>query len=144
MTQNLCKSFLLESLQGIHDFRVDQFKLALYAGNTLDPDVVTAYTAAGEVSGTGYSAGGALLTVATGYPKLSTTTGVRKSLLTFNNLGPIAGNGFSYRLGLIYNFSKANRGVAVVDFGSLQVVTASYGVSWPTPDDSNCLIRFGA
>lgn len=144
MSQNLTSSFLLESVQGIHVFGTDVFKLALYsAAAALNPKTVTAYTAANEVSGSGYSAGGIALALTAGYPKLS-PSGAALVLIDFADIGPLSGAGFAYRYGLIYNASKANRSVATVDFGSLLTVTSSYGVVWPTPDDNNCIIRLGA
>lgn len=144
MSQNLCSSFLLELHQGIHVFGTDTFKQALYSGSaSLDPKLVTAYTATNECVGTGYVAGGSVLALTPTYPKLS-PSGAALVLVDFVDLGPIAGAGFSYRYGLIYNASKANRAVAVVDFGAILQVTSSYGVVWPLPDDNNCIIRLGA
>ena len=142
MRQNLCKSFLLESLEGIHDFRVDQMKLALYTSDAdLDPETVTAYTATDEVSGSGYTAGGFDLAVASGYPKLSDTA--YKALVDFDDVAETC-SGFTMRRGIIYNSDKSNRAVAVVDFGVDYVVTSSLGIQWPPPSDSQCLIRLGA
>jgi len=144
MSQNLCNSFLLELCQGIHAFGTDVFKLSLYtAAAQLDPNSLGAYTAANECVGTGYSAGGIALALTAGFPKKS-PSGAPLILIDFVEIGPLAGSGFSYRYGLIYNSSKANRAVATVDFGGLLTVTSSYGVVWPSPDDNNCIIRLGA
>lgn len=144
MSQNLCSSFLLENLQGIHVLGTDVLKLALYTGSaSLDPKLVTAYVATNECVGGGYVAGGQVLALTPGYPRLS-PSGAALVLVDFVDMGPVSGSGFSYRYGLIYNSSKANRAVAVVDFGAILQVTASYGVVWPLPDDNNCIIRLGA
>lgn len=141
--QNLCSSYLLELHQGIHDWTTDQFKLALYtASASLDPALVTAYTATNEVSGTGYTAGGFALTLTAGYPKLS-PSGAAMVLVDFSDIAAAA-SGFSYRRGLIHNASKANRAVAVIDFAQTLSVTTSLGIVWPTPDDNSCIIRLGA
>lgn len=142
--QNLCRSFLLEVLKGTHAFQTDTFKLALYTpAAVLDPDSVTAYSATDEVSGTGYTAGGVALTLASGFPKIS-PTGAYKSLVDFEDVLLNPANGFTTRYGLIYNASKSNKAVAVIDFGIGYPVTVSFGVVWPVADDANCLIRLGA
>lgn len=143
VSQNYCSSYLLELHQAVHNWSTDQFKLALYsAAASLDPKLVTAYTATNEVSGSGYGAGGFALTVSPGYPKLS-PTGAPLVLIDLADIAASA-SGFSYRSGLIYNFTKANRAVAVLDFAAVLAVTTSLGVVWPVPDDNNCIIRLGA
>ena len=61
ITQAMCNSFKQELFEGIHDFRTtgDTFNLALYlqASASLSKST-TAYTATGEISGTGYTAKG--------------------------------------------------------------------------------------
>lgn len=142
-SQNLCKSYLLEREQGIHVWGVDAMWLSLYSAASLNPDTLGAYTATGEVSGAGYSAGGVLLALTPGYPKLS-PSGARLVLIDFVDLLLSGASGFTPRQGLIYNKSKANRAVAVVDFANTLPVTTSFGVVWPAPDDNNCIIRLGA
>ena len=58
----MCTSFKQELLQAKHDFTNgsgDTFKLALYDNSASFNAATTAYTTSNEVSGTGYSAGGA-------------------------------------------------------------------------------------
>lgn len=144
MSQNLCKSYLLELHQGIHVWGTDQMRLALYTPSAvLDPDSVTAYTVTNEVSGTGYTAGGPALVLASGFPRLS-PTGARIVLIDFEDVALDPANGFTTRYGLIYNASKANRAVAVLDFGLGYVAVSSFGVVWPVADDNNAIIRLGA
>lgn len=142
-SQNLCRSYLLEQTQGIHVWGTDAMWLSLYAAATLNPDTLGAYTAAGEVSGSGYVAGGVALTLTPGYPQLS-PSGARLVLIDFVDLLITPASGFTPRQGLIYNKSKANRSVAVIDFANTLPVTTSFNVVWPTPDDNNCIIRLGA
>ena len=42
---------------------------------------------------------------------------------------------------LIYNVSKGNKSVAVLNFGSDKISTTNFVVQMPTPDASNALIR---
>ena len=74
ISQAMCTSFKVELLNGIHAFRTtvargdtsaDSFKLALYTSSASLGAGTTAYTTSNEVSGTGYTAAGAALTVAT-------------------------------------------------------------------------------
>jgi hypothetical protein len=63
--QTLTTSFKVELAQGLHNFTTgtgDVFKLALYTANADLGASTTAYTAAGESSGTNYTAGGIVLT----------------------------------------------------------------------------------
>lgn len=142
--QNLCKSYLLERELGVHVWGTDQMKLAFYTPDAvLDPDQVTVYTPTNEVVGTGYSAGGVVLALTPGFPCLS-PTGARKVLIDFADVSLNPANGFTVRYGLIYNASKGNKAVAVIDLGLGYPVTSSFGVVWPVPDDSNAVIRLGA
>lgn len=141
-SQLMTKSYLLEVHQGIHVWRTDQMKLALYQQTAnLDADVIAAYTALNETVGTGYVAGGFNLVSTPGFPKVSPTS--RKWLMDFADIVVPAAL-FSTRRGLIYNASKANRSVAVVQFGYTYNPTVSFSIVWPPNDDDNCLIRLGA
>jgi hypothetical protein len=139
MKQRICKSYLLASAQD--EWGVDQMKLALYEGDTLDPDTLTAYTSDGETSGTGYAAGGFDLTLSDGFPKLATDA--FKLLIDFEDIivNPAQ---FTARCGLIYNASKDNRAIAVIDLGAIYTAANSFALIWPQPTDNNAIIRVGA
>jgi hypothetical protein len=132
ITQTATTPFKAELLQGIHDFNTDVFKLALYVA-TADLGANTAvYTPAGEVSGAGYTAGG------------ETMAGVSVSPQGFVNFAnvvwPVAN--FTARGALIYNSSKANRAVAVLDFGADKTATTSFTVQVPPNTATSALLRF--
>lgn len=144
ISQAICKSYLLESQLGIHDWQTDVWKLALYTDvAALDADTIGAYTAVNEVAGVGYVAGGIVLALTAGYPKLSLTAGVRKVLWDFADIviNPAA---FTARQALIYNTSKANRAFAVIDFTQDYQAFASFGLMWPAPTDSGAAVTLGA
>jgi hypothetical protein len=70
-TQAMCTSFKGEILSGIHALGTtviragtgaDTLKAALYLASATINAATTAYTVTGEVSGTGYSAGGVTVT----------------------------------------------------------------------------------
>lgn len=143
----ICYSFKKELFEADHDLTVDVLKLALYQ-NSADLTLagITAYTTTGEVSGSGYTAGGSTLTVATGFPKLNPTAqgGIALNqavLIDFDDL-TFSSVSISARAGLIYNSSKSNKAFAIVDFG--QIYTVSGGdltITWPTPDALSAIIR---
>ena len=130
--QTQTTSFKKELYQGIHDLTTDVLKIALYTAEANLNESTTAYTASNEVTGTGYVAGGV------------TMTGV-----TVNSSGFTAYVGFdnvvfnaavTARCALIYNSSKANRAVAVLDFGS-DKTSANFTITMPTNDANSALIR---
>lgn len=140
---SLCNSFRLELLQGVHDFTSDTFKCALYTSSASIGASTTAYSTTNEVSGTGYTAGGATLTVASGYPKVNASAeyGIaagRVALVDFNDTS-WSGSNFSARYGLIYNSSKSNKAVAVIDFGA--DVGVNLVIQWISPNASQATIR---
>lgn len=134
----LCTSFKQELLEGLHDFNAsggNTFKLALYDNTaTLDAST-TAYTTSGEISGTGYTAGGADLTNVD--PSSSGTTAFTDfDDLTFSTATITA------RGALIYNSTNGNRAVCVLDFGSDKTSTAGdFTIVFPTADASNAIVR---
>jgi hypothetical protein len=133
--QGLTSSFKLESWQGIHDLDTDTLKFALYTGNATLDSTTTVYTTSNEVVGAGYTAGGVTLTgvVLT----LSGTT----AYLTFDN-PTWSGTSFICRGALIYNASKADRSIAVIDFGDDKTASGPFVVNMPVATATTALIRF--
>lgn len=140
IVQGPCESFLSELLQAIHDFSVDTFKIALYSSSASLGSQTTAYSTTNEVAGAGYTAGGAILT-----PTLSSDrqNGKFVALVDFADASWPAST-ITARGALIYNSSKANRAVWVLNFGSDRVSSAStFPIVFPTPDFLNGIIRLG-
>ena len=135
ITQAVPSSFKLELSQGLHDFTADTFKIALYSSAASLDASTTVYTTTGEITGTGYVAGGQTLTVVT--PVLSGTT----AIIDFDNVTWTSAT-FTARGALIYNSSSSNKAVLVLDFGSDRSVTGTdFTVVFPTPDSSSAIIR---
>ena len=135
--QGMCSSFKQESWLGIHDLDTDTLKIALYtAAADLGPST-TAYNVAtaGQVTGAGYTAGGEIITGA--QVLLSGTT----AYLTFNN-PTWSGASFTCRGALIYNASKANRAIAVLDFGADKTASVTFTVQLPAATAAAALLRF--
>jgi hypothetical protein len=132
ITQTATTPFKADLLKGIHDFDADIFKMALYVA-TADLGANTAvYTTVSEVSGAGYTAGGEIMTGVSVSPQ---------GFVNFANVvWPVAN--FTARGALIYNSSKANRAVAVLDFGADKTATTSFTVQVPPNTATSALLRF--
>jgi hypothetical protein len=137
ITQSICTSFKQEILEAVHDFTSDTFKIALYTSSATLDSSTTAYSATNEASGTGYSAGGATLTVTGGAVSTSGAT----AYVDFSDAS-WGSSTITARGALIYNSSKANRAVAVLDFGSDKSSSGTtFTITFPTADASNAIVR---
>lgn len=134
IVQTQTTSFKAELYQGIHDLTTDTLKLALYTAEANLDASTTVYTTANEITGTGYSAGGNVVTGA------AVSSSGYVAWVTFNNVlwVPAA---FTARCALLYNASKANRSIAVLDFGSDKTCTGTFTVTMPGNTATTALIR---
>lgn len=131
--QTQTTSFKAELYEGIHDLLTDHIYIALYTANASLAEDTTAYTASNEVSATGYTAGGQQL--------LSPTIGTSGSVAYVSFANPSWSAAITARGALIYNASKANRSVAVLDFGSDKTSTSTFTITMPANTASSALIR---
>lgn len=142
LNQGLCTSFKVQVLDGVHNFNSsggNVFKIALFAGvvsgtygtsNTNYSDM-----GADEVSGTGYSAGGATLT------NLGVSSGGTTSFTSFSN-ATWAASTISSSGAMIYNSTASGKAVAILAFGSVISSAAStFTVAFPSNDQNNAIIR---
>ena len=126
-----CTVFKTGLLNGDFDFSAGTFYIALYNNNaTLNADT-TAYTTTGEVSGSGYTAGGSVLT-----PTVSSSGGI--SFVTFANVSWSAA--LTARGALIYKAGD-NGAVCVLDFGSDKTSTTTFTVQFPAATNTSAIIR---
>jgi hypothetical protein len=127
-----CNSFKSGLISGDFDFDTDTIKMALYTNAaTLDEDTA-AYTTTGEVSASGYTAGGATLTVEKGITD-------NTAFISFENVTISAA--FTARGALIYKSGSGNPAICVLDFGSDKTSTATFTVTFPTASSADALIR---
>jgi hypothetical protein len=130
--QTQTTSFKAELYEGIHNLLTDTLRIALYTAEANLNEATTAYSATAEVTGSGYVAGGVTLTGVTinssGYT----------AYVNFNNVA--FGAALTARCALIYNASKANRSIAVLDFGS-DKTSASFTIIMPQNTATTALIR---
>ena len=143
----LQNSFKAELLGGYHSFNApgdtpagSAFKIALYDDTAVIGTTYTAYSASDEVSGSGYSSGGAAL-VNTG---IGTTTVT--SFTDFTDVSWTSAS-FTARGCLIYNSSTitgltTDAAVCSIDFGGDKTVSSgTFTIQFPTNDASDAIIR---
>lgn len=124
ITSAICNSYKKEILEGVH-LSTDTFKMALFTSSATLSASTTAYSVTNEVSGTGYSAGGATLTGFTS--GLSGST----AFLTFSDPS-FSNSTITARGCMIYNSSRSNKAVAVFDFGQdVSSVNGTFTVDFP-------------
>ena len=132
-TQTL--SFRQEMLQAVHNLLTDTIKMALYTSASGLNENTTIYSATNEISGTGYSAGGQIMTGAT----ISAANSV--VFVSFNNVVWTPAN-FTTAGALIYNASKGNKSIAVLSFGGDKTATNTFTVETPPNTYNSALLRF--
>jgi hypothetical protein len=108
--------------------------MALYTANADLGATTTVYTTSGEISGTGYTAAGQVMT------GVSVSVTDTTAFVNFTNVVWTTG-AFTARGALIYNTSKGNKSVAVLDFGADKTTTTSFTVVMPTNSATSALIR---
>ena len=139
--QGLTNSFKQEMLQAGQNLATNTLKMALYTAFSDIGPLTTVYTVTNEVTGTGYTAGGVVMTGVTINTELS---GVDSGTVyvDFNNVS-WPGASFTARGALIYNVTQSNKSVAVLDFGSDKIFSSvSNTVVMPENTATTALIRF--
>lgn len=136
--QTATTSFKVELAQGVHNFGPtlpDTFKIALYTGLADLGAETTVYSTANEISGTGYVAGGKTLTVTT-----TPTSSGTVAYLSFADAewDPAS---FTARCALIYNSTKSNKSVAVLDFGAEKTTTTKFKIVFPPANGTDAILR---
>lgn len=119
ITQAMCTSFKAEILDEQHDLAADTLKISLHTSSATLSAATTAYASSGlnEVSGTGYTAGGATLS--------STTVSTSGTTAYFDCADPSwTSASFTARGALIYNDTNGDKAIAVLDFGGDFTVTS--------------------
>ena len=135
ITQGMCTSFKAEILGGTHDLATDVLKIALFTNSATLSVATTAYSTSGEVVGTGYTAGGMIL--ADAVISSSGTT----AIVDFTD--PVwSTTTLTARGALIYNSTKANRAIAVLDFGTDKTTSGGdFDIVLPAPTASTAIVR---
>lgn len=129
---SVTNSFENQLFLAVHDFTTDVIKIALYTSSATIDNSTTAYSATNEVSGTGYTAGGNTLA--------PTVTQIGSyAVLDFADTSWTSAS-FTCRGALVYNSSKSNKSIFVLDFGTNKTVTAgTLTIQFPTADVNNAI-----
>ena len=137
IVQTQCTSFKVNLLSGLENFANGTpyvYKIALYDANADLTANTTAYTTQNEVTGTGYTAGGATLTPTA--PSSSNAT----AFINFANVS-WPSSSFTARGALIYN-SNTSASVAVLNFGSDKTTSnQTFTVTFPAATADTAVIR---
>ena len=133
-----CNSFKTGLLNGTFNFTSGTFYIALYTNAATLNATTAAYTSVGEVSGSGYTAGGQALTI-TQTPTIgnSGTT----AYISFDNVSWTGS--FTARGALIYQSGGSNPAVCVLDFGNDKASTSTFTVQFPADSNTTAIIRLG-
>jgi|TARA_R100000541_G_scaffold17728_1_gene27575 carbon monoxide dehydrogenase subunit G len=139
ITQTLTDTFLQDCLDGAQNLGDggDTLKIALYTSSATLGATTSAYTATNEVSGTGYTAGGATLA------SQAVAYDATNQVAFFDAADPAFTTAtITARGALIYNNTKSNASIAVLDFGSDFTSTAgTFTVQLPSAAHNTAIIR---
>lgn len=113
-------------------------KAALYLASASTGAGTTTYTATGEVSGTGYSAGGVTVTHANA-ASLSGSTAIWTPSASIVYSTVTLSTAFDCVL--IYDTSRSNDSISTHTFGSQTVTAGNFTITMPTNDATNALVR---
>lgn len=145
--QAICATFKSQILSGIHALGVtvvrgsttaDTVKAALYLVNQSIGSATTAYSATGEVTGAGYTAGGVSVTNATA-PSVSGTTGIWTPSANIAYSGVTLVSAFDTVL--LYNSTQSNAGIAAYTFGSQTITAGTLTLTMPANGASTALVQ---
>ena len=142
--QTATTSFKVQLLQAVHNFgptSPNTFYIALYtAAANINADT-TVYTTSGQVTGTGYTAGGNPLTISIYPTSGNNSLSIPTAYISFANTSWVNAT-FTARAALIYNVTQDNKSVAVLDFGSDKTVNNdTFQIIFPTPDANSAIVR---
>ena len=139
ISQTLTDAFLQDCLDGAQNLGSggNTLKIALYTSSASLGATSSAYSATNEVSGTGYTAGGvALSSQAVAYDATNTVAYFDAADPSWTSATITA------RGALIYNNSKSNAAIAVLDFGAdYSSSNGTFQVQFPSAAHNTALVR---
>ena len=121
----------------------DTFKAALYLASATVNASTTVYSSTGEVTGTGYTAGGVTVTNATAptATNSSATAGVAywtpSASITYTTVTLTT----AFDAVLIYNSSQSDKAVSVHTFGSQTITAGTFTLTMPSNTTTTALLR---
>lgn len=121
----------------------DTLKAALYLVSATKDASTTVYNTTGEVSGTGYTAGGVTVTNATA--PTSTNTSATAGVAFFTPSASIVYTtvtlATAFDTVLLYNFTQSNKAISVHTFGSQTITAGTFTLTMPANTTAAALIR---
>jgi hypothetical protein len=156
-TQSMCTSFMQQLMVGEHQLgtatlvsrtsltapTTDTLKAALYLASATMNAASTVYTVTGEVSGTGYVAGGVTVTNATApnSTNASATAGVAfftpSASITYTTVTLAT----AFDAVLVYNSTQSDKAISVHTFGSQTITAGTFTLTMPSNTTTTALIR---
>jgi len=121
----------------------DTVKAALYLASATISAATTVYSATGEVTGTGYTAGGVTVTNATAPTSTnsSATAGVAywtpSASITYTTVTLAT----AFDTVLLYNSTQTNKAISVHTFGSQTVTAGTFTLTMPSNTTAAALLR---
>lgn len=131
-TQTQTTSFKAECWQAVHDLLTDTLKIALYTNAASMSEATTVYAADSEISAPGYIAGGQAVTATVGTAGFTAFANFTSPTWT----GPLTA-----RYALIYNASKGNKSIAILDFGADKTSVMAFTIAMPANTATTALLR---
>jgi len=156
-TQSMCTSFMSQLMLGEHQLgtatlvsrtsltapTTDTLKAALYLVSATKDASTTVYNTTGEVSGTGYTAGGVTVTNATA--PTSTNASATAGVAFFTPSGSLTYTtvtlATAFDTVLIYNSTQSNKAISVHTFGSQTITAGTFTLTMPSNTTTTALIR---
>jgi hypothetical protein len=153
----MCTSFMSELMLGQHQLgtstivsrgsltspTTDTLKAALYLVSATMNAADTVYTVTGEVSGTGYTAGGVTVTNATAPTSTnsSATAGVAFFTPSASIVYTTVTLATAFDAVLIYNSTQSNKAISVHTFGSQTITAGTFTLTMPSNTTTTALLR---
>jgi len=128
-----CNSFKTGLMGAAFNFTSGVYYIALYTNAASLDQNTTAYTPIGEVIGTGYIAGGSVLTISTVPTNLNNTTYISFSNISWS--GALTARG-----ALIYK-AGVDGAVCVLDFGADKTSLTGLTIQFPATGATTSIIR---
>jgi len=137
IVQGQTTSFKYQLYQGgVFNIPTDTIKMALYTANANLNLSTTSYTSVNEVVGTGYTAGGQIMTgFSLSYDAINSIAYMNWSNVVWTNVA------FTARCALIYDVTASNASICVIDFGSDKYAGPNFTVTMPANSSTTALIR---
>jgi hypothetical protein len=156
-TQSMATSFLGELMLAQHQLgastivsrgsltapTADTLKAALFLASATINAATTAYSTTGEVTGTGYTAGGVTITNATAPTSAnsSATAGVGYWTPSASFVYTSVTLATAFDCVLVYNSTQSNKAISVHTFGSQTITAGTFTLTMPSNTTTTALLR---